>query len=110
MRISDLSSVVCSSDLKGAVQVAVHGIGRPSVVSKINKTIIVSGPIVVAHLQPSRLWPDECFRHQIMDVRAPTFPLRGGHADHAISGFPPVKPQHSPFISDRKSLGEGKRV
>src|SRR3546814_8244209 len=92
MRISDWSSDVCSSDL------------RPSVVSKINKTIIVSGPIVVAHLQPSRLWPDECFRHQIMDVRAPTFPLRGGHADHAISGFQPVKPQHSTFISSTHYL------
>src|SRR3546814_5997561 len=87
-----------------ALPISVHGIGRPSVVSKINKTIIVSGPIVVAHLQPSRLWPDECFRHQIMDVRAPTFPLRGGHADHAISGFQPVKPQHSTSISSTPYL------
>src|SRR3546814_19913877 len=39
-----------------------------------------------------------------MDVRAPTFPLRGGHADHAISGFQPVKPQHSTFISSTPYL------
>src|SRR3546814_16686699 len=39
-----------------------------------------------------------------MDVRQPTFPLRGGHADHAISGFQPVKPQHSTFISSTPYL------